>query len=127
MRSLLAGHDACVVMPTGGGKSLCYQLPAVALGRTVVVISPLIALMQDQVAQLGDMGIPAALLNSTLATDAQREVMRSAVEGKYRLLYLSPERLARADTIHWLRRAPIHGRSDSISVTSGWRGTAICC
>ena len=57
MRSLLAGHDACVVMPTGGGKSLCYQLPALMSGQTVVVISPLIALMQDQAAQLAQMGI----------------------------------------------------------------------
>ena len=107
VQSLISGSDVAVVMPTGGGKSLCYQLPAVARGRTVVVISPLIALMQDQVAQLGDMGIPAALLNSTLASDAQREVMRFAMEGKYRLLYLSPERLARADTIQWLRRVPV--------------------
>jgi ATP-dependent DNA helicase RecQ len=107
VQSLMSGADAAVVMPTGGGKSLCYQLPAVALGKTVVVISPLIALMQDQVAQLGDMGIPAALLNSSLASDDQREVMRAAMEGKYRLLYLSPERLARNDTIAWLRRVPL--------------------
>ncbi len=66
VRSLLAGHDTCVVMPTGGGKSLCYQLPAVVSGGTAVVISPLIALMQDQAAQLAQMGIPAAVLNSTL-------------------------------------------------------------
>ncbi len=107
MQSLMSGADAAVVMPTGGGKSLCYQLPAVALAQTVVVISPLIALMQDQVAQLSDMGIPAALLNSSLSPDDQRAVMRKAMEGAYRLLYLSPERLARADTIGWLRRVPL--------------------
>jgi ATP-dependent DNA helicase RecQ len=107
VQSLMSGADAAVVMPTGGGKSLCYQLPAVALGKTVVVISPLIALMQDQVAQLGDMGIPAALLNSSLAAEDQRDVMRAAIEGQYRLLYLSPERLARNDTIAWLRRVPL--------------------
>src|ERR1700684_2217324 len=66
VRSLLGGRDACVVMPTGGGKSLCYQLPAaMSADKTVIVISPLIALMQDQVAQLGQMGIPSALLNSS--------------------------------------------------------------
>src|SRR5277367_5533729 len=107
VQSLMSGADAAVIMPTGGGKSLCYQLPAVALGQTVVVISPLIALMQDQVAQLGDMGIPAALLNSSVAPDEQRDVMRRAMEGAYRLLYLSPERLARNDTIAWLRRVPL--------------------
>jgi ATP-dependent DNA helicase RecQ len=108
VRSLLGGQDACVVMPTGGGKSLCYQLPAALLAdRTVVVVSPLIALMQDQVAQLGQMGISAALLNSTLAANEQAEILREAVAGRYRLLYLSPERLARADTIEWLRRVPV--------------------
>src|SRR3954463_5992179 len=98
IQSLLSGSDAAVVMPTGGGKSLCYQLPALALGQTVVVISPLIALMQDQVAQLADMGIPAALLNSSQNAEEQRTVMRAAAQGAYRLLYLSPERLARPDT-----------------------------
>jgi ATP-dependent DNA helicase RecQ len=103
----MAGNDVAVIMPTGGGKSLCYQLPALALGQTVVVISPLIALMQDQVAQLGDMGIPAAVLNSTQPAEEQRTVMRAAAQGAFRLLYLSPERLARADTIDWLRKLPL--------------------
>jgi ATP-dependent DNA helicase RecQ len=107
IQSLLDGNDIAVIMPTGGGKSLCYQLPALVLGRTVVVISPLIALMQDQVAQLGDMGIPAALLNSSQQQDEQRAVMRAAAQGAYRLLYLSPERLARQDTIAWLQRVPL--------------------
>ncbi|MBZ5593237.1 MAG: ATP-dependent DNA helicase [Acidobacteriia bacterium] len=107
VQSLLAGRDIAVVMPTGGGKSLCYQLPALILGRTAVVISPLIALMQDQGAQLGQMGIPAALLNSTLSASEQEKVIRRAIAGEYRLLYLSPERLARADTISWLSRTPI--------------------
>lgn len=107
VNSLVSGSDAAVVMPTGGGKSLCYQLPALVLGQTVVVISPLIALMQDQAAQLADMGIPAAVLNSSQSTDDQRIVMKAAMDGAYRLLYLSPERLARNDTIAWLRRVPL--------------------
>ncbi len=108
VKSLLGGRDTCVVMPTGGGKSLCYQLPAAILQhKTVIVVSPLIALMQDQVAQLTQMGIPSALLNSSLAPDMQSCVSRKAMEGAYRLLYLSPERLAREDTVGWLRRVPI--------------------
>jgi ATP-dependent DNA helicase RecQ len=108
VRSLLAGQDTCVVMPTGGGKSLCYQLPAALLAdRTVIVVSPLIALMQDQVAQLTQMDIPAAHLNSTLKADEQSAILSEAVKGHYRLLYLSPERLARTDTIAWLRRVPV--------------------
>ena len=107
VRSLLAGRDVCVVMPTGGGKSLCYQLPALVLGRTAVVVSPLIALMQDQAAQLAQMGIPAAVLNSATPYDEQAHVMRKACAGEYRLLYLSPERLARQDTIGWLQRVPL--------------------
>lgn len=105
--SLMSGADVAVVMPTGGGKSLCYQLPALAMGQTVVVISPLIALMQDQVAQLADMGIPAALVNSSVAPEEQRKVMRAAVQGAFRLLYISPERLARQDTVAWLRQIPL--------------------
>ncbi len=107
VRSLLAGHDTCVVMPTGGGKSLCYQLPAVVAGQTTVVISPLIALMQDQAAQLAQMGIPAAVLNSSVSNEQQSKVMKQAREGAYRLLYLSPERLQRGDTITWLQKVPI--------------------
>lgn len=107
VRSLLAGRDTCVVMPTGGGKSLCYQLPAVASEGTAVVISPLIALMQDQATQLAQMGIPAAVLNSTLSEAEQARVMNGAREGAYRLLYVSPERIARGDTMGWLQRVPI--------------------
>jgi ATP-dependent DNA helicase RecQ len=108
VRSLLQKHDTCVVMPTGGGKSLCYQLPAALLSeQTMIVVSPLIALMQDQVAQLTQMGITAALLNSSVPSARQTEIMREARKGRYRLLYLSPERLARADTVEWLHNVPV--------------------
>ena len=107
MRSLLAGHDTCVVMPTGGGKSLCYQLPALVSGGTAVVISPLIALMQDQAMQLAQMGIPAAVLNSTMSEAEQAKIMMQAREGAYRLLYVSPERVARGDTAGWLQKVPV--------------------
>ncbi|MGA2021869.1 MAG: RecQ family ATP-dependent DNA helicase [Candidatus Sulfotelmatobacter sp.] len=107
VRSLLAGHDTCVVMPTGGGKSLCYQLPAVVSGGTAVVISPLIALMQDQATQLAQMGIPAAVLNSTMNEAEQNKVMSKARDGAYRLLYVSPERVARGDTMGWMQQVPV--------------------
>jgi ATP-dependent DNA helicase RecQ len=107
VRSLLAGRDTCVVMPTGGGKSLCYQLPAVVSGGTAVVISPLIALMQDQATQLAQMGIPAAVLNSTMNEGEQNKVMSKAREGAYRLLYVSPERVARGDTMGWMQQLPV--------------------
>ena len=108
VRSLLAGRDTCVIMPTGGGKSLCYQLPAaMSPEKTVIVISPLIALMEDQVAQLTQMGISAALLNSSISAVQQSRVIEKARAGECRLLYLSPERLAREDTIEWLRGVPI--------------------
>ncbi len=79
VKSLLAGRDVCVVLPTGGGKSLCYQLPAAMTpGRTAIVVSPLIALMQDQVAQLEQMGIAAAVLNSSQKAGEQSEILRKA-------------------------------------------------
>jgi len=107
IRSLLAAHDTCVVMPTGGGKSLCYQLPAVISGKTAVVVSPLIALMQDQAAQLAQMGIPAAAINSFQSSAERRQVMEKASHGEYRLLYLSPEKLAAENTFDWLTKVPV--------------------
>ena len=107
VQSILAGRDVAIIMPTGGGKSLCYQLPAVAMERTCVVVSPLIALMQDQAAQLQQAGIAAAFLNSSLEYGEQREVMRRTVQGELQLLYLSPERLMREDTREWLKRVPV--------------------
>ena len=104
VRSIAAGRDACVVMPTGGGKSLCYQLPAaLAAGRTAVVISPLIALMQDQVTQLTQMGIPAVFLNSSVAPTDRGDLKRRITAGEFRLLYLSPERLALDSAAEWLK------------------------
>ena len=108
VRNIAEGRDACVVMPTGGGKSLCYQLPAVLdAQRTVVVVSPLIALMQDQVAQLEQMGVPAGFLNSSLSSEQRSLILRRASEGHYRLLYLSPERIALDGTPRWLGRVPV--------------------
>src|ERR1700722_13319011 len=84
VKSLLGGRDTCVVMHTGGGKSLCYQLPGAMLaGQTVIVVSPLIALMQDQVAQLTQMGISSALLNSSISVGQQAQVIQKARAGEY--------------------------------------------
>lgn len=107
VRSILDGRDVAVIMPTGGGKSLCYQLPAIAMERTCVVVSPLIALMQDQAAQLQQAGVAAAFLNSALDLASQREIQRRAQRGAFRLLYLSPERLVRDEVLDWLRRVPL--------------------
>lgn len=90
----LAGKDSLILMPTGGGKSLCYQLPALLLPGITVVISPLIALMKDQVDSLRENGIAAAYVNSSLSPKEIAEVEMRAVQGKIRLLYLAPERLA---------------------------------
>ena len=90
---ILAGRDVFGVMPTGGGKSLCYQIPALLLEGLTLVVSPLISLMKDQVAALKEAGIPAAYLNSSLTAVQQREVLRRAEAGAYRLIYVAPERL----------------------------------
>ena len=91
--TVLGGRDALVLMPTGGGKSLCYQVPAVLLPGLTVVVSPLIALMHDQVAGLELLGVRAAYLNSTLAPDEARAVESDAAAGRLDLLYVAPERL----------------------------------
>lgn len=93
IQGILAGRDALGVMPTGGGKSLCYQIPALLLPGLTLVVSPLISLMKDQVAALEEAGIPAAFLNSSLDGEAFRRVCREIHRGAYKLLYVAPERL----------------------------------
>jgi ATP-dependent DNA helicase RecQ len=95
VQSILAGSDTLAVLPTGAGKSVCFQVPAMVLGGLTVVVSPLISLMQDQVAAAQARGIPAAALTSGLMPEEQAAVQQRLVEGQLRLLYLSPERLER--------------------------------
>lgn len=104
---LITGGDAVVLMPTGGGKSLCYQIPSLVRNGTGVVISPLIALMADQVAALDNLGVSAAYLNSTLDLDEAQEVERRLLDGELDLLYLAPERLVLPRTMQLLERADI--------------------
>lgn len=89
---ILSGQDGLVVMPTGGGKSLCYQLPAMCLEGVTLVVSPLIALMKDQVDALHDKGIPATMINSTLDSNEQRQRISAMKSGDYKLVYIAPER-----------------------------------
>ena len=91
--AVAAGDDVMCVMPTGGGKSLCYQLPSLAREGTTIVVSPLIALMKDQVDSLQQLGINAKLINSSLSLAQQNEVMRETATGEIDLLYIAPERL----------------------------------
>jgi len=97
--ALVSGRDVLALMPTGGGKSLCYQIPALVRKGTAIVVSPLIALMQDQVAALGQVGVNAAFLNSTLEPWAQRVVEEELLQGRIDLLYIAPERLVGERTI----------------------------
>jgi ATP-dependent DNA helicase RecQ len=93
MEAILSGRDSVVVLPTGGGKSLCFQAPALVREGLAVVVSPLISLMKDQVDTLVGNGVPAAFLNSTLSSDQRASVTAGVREGRYQLLYVSPERL----------------------------------
>ena len=90
---VLSGRDVFGIMPTGGGKSMCYQIPALLLPGITVVISPLISLMQDQVAALKTAGVPAAYLNRSLTPEQSRTVYRNLLAGRYKILYVAPERL----------------------------------
>jgi ATP-dependent DNA helicase RecQ len=105
--TVVAGGDALVLMPTGGGKSLCYQIPALVRSGTGVVISPLIALMQDQVDALSALGVRAGFLNSTQSPDARRTVESAFLDGELVLLYLAPERLRVPATLNLLDRGEI--------------------
>ena len=107
VRAVLAGEDVLAVMPTGGGKSLCYQLPALARGGLTVVVSPLIALMRDQVSWLREMGVAAGCVNSHNPPGENRRIGRAARDGALRLLYAAPERLSRPDVAEFLNRCGV--------------------
>ena len=93
IQTIIEGGDALVLMPTGGGKSLCYQIPALARDGCGIVISPLIALMQDQVSAMRQLGVRASFLNSALDVRAARAVEEDLLSGNLDLLYIAPERL----------------------------------
>jgi ATP-dependent DNA helicase RecQ len=105
--AILAGRDVMAVMPTGAGKSLCYQIPAILLEGLTVVISPLISLMKDQVSALREAGVAAAYLNSSLDGAEYGEVLSGLARGTYRILYIAPERLLREDLLEQIGDTPL--------------------
>ena len=107
IKDILEGQDVFALLPTGGGKSLCYQLPTLVLKGITLVISPLIALMKDQVDALKNKGIPAAYINSTLSQQELRLAQNELLEGKTKILYIAPERLTTQESESLLRRLDI--------------------
>ncbi|MCO8121082.1 RecQ family ATP-dependent DNA helicase [Stieleria sp. TO1_6] len=107
IEAIANGEDVMCVMPTGGGKSLCYQLPSLAREGTTIVVSPLIALMKDQVDALQQLGIPAKLINSTLNLREQEDVMESMVRGELKLIYVAPERLRNGRFLETIERSNV--------------------
>ncbi|WP_338398056.1 DNA helicase RecQ [Persicobacter psychrovividus] len=107
IKNLLNGNNTFVIMPTGAGKSLCYQLPALLLDGTAIVISPLIALMKNQVDQLNALGVSAYMLNSTLTKGEMNKVKKKVLEGEARLLYVAPESLTKEENVAFLKEAKI--------------------
>src|SRR2546425_3154564 len=107
MSAVLEGRDSLVVLPTGGGKSLCYQARAVLRGGTTVVVSPLISLMKDQVDSLQTCGVPAIQIDSSLTLAERRAYEEDLVQGAVRLLFVSPERMALDDFCGLLRRVDV--------------------
>src|SRR6267378_67030 len=105
--AILAGKDAVVVMPTGSGKSLCYQLPAMMLGGATLVVSPLIALMKDQVDALQARGLPATFINSSIDAGQQRARIEALGRGQYKLVYVAPERFRSSRFVEALQRVRI--------------------
>ncbi|MCA8831545.1 DNA helicase RecQ [Hymenobacter sp. BT728] len=107
IQNVIAGNNTFVIMPTGAGKSLCYQLPALVLPGTAIVISPLIALMKNQVDQLNAFGVNAQFLNSTLSKSEMNKVKKDVISGDVKLLYVAPESLTKDETIEFLNKAVI--------------------
>lgn len=103
----LAGRDVLAVMPTGAGKSVCYQMPALLLPGVTLVVSPLISLMQDQVRALVAAGVAAAYLNSSLTANQQALMLRRAREGRYKIIYVAPERLMTQGFLRFAQEQPV--------------------
>ena len=101
INSILAQRDVLAIMPTGAGKSICYQIPALMLPGITIVVSPLISLMQDQVRALNDAGIHAAYINSTLSEGQIKKALSLAVKGQYKIIYVAPERLGSWDFLEF--------------------------
>ena len=104
---ILAGRDTFGVMPTGAGKSICYQVPALVMGKITLVVSPLISLMKDQVSALNQAGVHAAYLNSSLTWAQYKKALSFAAQGRYTLIYVAPERLLTEDFLQFALQAPI--------------------
>ena len=124
LRSVFSGEDVLAVMPTGSGKSLCFQLPALARGGLTLVVSPLIALMRDQVAQLRELGVSAAALNSASDASDRARIFGAIEDRSLRLLYVAPERLTRDDTLEMLSRVrdrPLRDRRSALRFAMGPR------
>jgi superfamily II DNA helicase RecQ len=119
---VMADQSALAVMPTGSGKSLCYQLPALALPGLTLVVSPLIALMKDQVDQLNHLGLPATVINSSVSREQQRSRLEQSIAGRVKLLYVAPvaemtrfrSRLARAKVAFWWTKRTAFRCGDTI-------------
>ncbi len=105
--AILAGHDALAIMPTGAGKSICYQLPALLLPGITIVVSPLVSLMKDQVGALVQAGVPAAFLNNSLNDNQKQLMLQRAREGRYKIIYVAPERLMMAGFLRFAQEREI--------------------
>ena len=115
--SILSGRDVMAVMPTGSGKSVCYQIPAIMLPGITLVVSPLISLMKDQVGTLNQRGVRAAYLNSSLTPGQYSLALRRASEGAYKIIYVAPERLVTESFLSFAMRAG--GRRGALCVAVG--------
>ena len=107
INSILQGQDVLAIMPTGGGKSLCYQVPALCMDGLTIVISPLISLMKDQVDSLTTMGIEASYINSSLSSEDYNQILENIVNDKYKIVYVAPERLESAEFLNIIQNKDI--------------------
>ena len=106
--AIIKGEDVLTILPTGGGKSLCYQLPALLMSGVTIVISPLIALMQDQVRALKDLNISASMINSSQSINENNQVLQDLLQGKLKFVYVAPERFTSNDFVSVLQRIDIN-------------------